>query len=319
MMKSKNVENYMSVNHAIVVDPDVVGRLAIRAVELPTPAPSEALVRVYATSLNVGDIYKIPLADTGWQPGWDLAGIVEQSAADGSGPSKGSRVVGGLLNIRAGTWAQTAAVPTKWLAEIPAEVSFAQAATLPTAGLTALYALKKSGFLLNHNVLVTGAAGSVGHFACQLARQAGAYVTGTVRRPERADTVQEAGAHHVVVGEDLAAAEQFGPYHLVIDTLGGTVLATTLTMLVPDGLCVNLGTMQHPEVPLNLAAIFGKTGGINLCELILFTEMEHRSATEDLRRLARMVAEKRLHPLIGIEAPWTDVVEVTRQFRERRF
>lgn len=309
----------MFATQAIVVDPDVGGRLAIRTVERPMPALSEALVRVHATSLNVGDIYKIPLADAGWRPGWDLAGIVEQAAADGSGPAKGARVVGGLLSSRAGTWAELVAVPTKWLAEIPVEVSFAQAATLPTAGLTALYALEKSGFLLNRNVLVTGASGSVGHFACQLARRAGAYVTGMVRRPERADSVRATGAHHVVVGEDLAAAEPSGPYHLIIDTLGGTALATALTLLVPDGLCVNLGIMQNPEIPLNLATIFGQTGGINLCALILFTELEHRAATEDLRRLACMVAERRLHPLIGIEAPWTEVAEVVRQFQERRF
>ena len=308
----------MSLIQAIVVDPTVTGRLAIREVAWPIPAPSEALVRVRAISLNVGDIYRIPIAEAGWRPGWDLAGIVEQAAADGSGPKVGTRVTG-LRGARFGAWAELVAVPTSWLAEIPQEVTFAQAAALPTAGLTALYALEKGGFLLNRNVLVTGASGGVGHFVCQLARQAGAYVVGAVRRPERAAIVEEMGVQHVIVGEDISAARQFGPYHLIIDVLGGNTLATALTtLLIPNGLCVNLGILESPEVRLNLVSIFGQTGGVNLCELVLFTELEHRSGAEDLSSLARMVAEKRLQPQIDAELPWTEIVEVVQRFRDRR-
>ncbi|UUZ81773.1 hypothetical protein LJK88_45600 [Paenibacillus sp. P26] len=65
-------------------------------------------------------------------------------------------------------------------------MTFAQATTLPVAGLTALYALEKGGFLLGRKVLVTGASGGVGHLACQLALASGAVVTALVRREERA-------------------------------------------------------------------------------------------------------------------------------------
>jgi hypothetical protein len=75
----------------------VGGSSLIRTVERPTPAPSEALVRVHAFSLNVGDIYRISQAESGVQLGWDLAGIVEQAAADGSGPKTGTRVTGLLV------------------------------------------------------------------------------------------------------------------------------------------------------------------------------------------------------------------------------
>ncbi|HTK12003.1 MAG TPA: zinc-binding dehydrogenase [Ktedonobacteraceae bacterium] len=309
----------MSSIQAIVVDPHVAGRLAIREVERPTPNPSEALVRVHAISLNVGDIYRIPTAEAGWRPGWDLAGVVEQAAADGSGPVVGTRVVGLFVAPHAGTGAQLVAIRTNYLAEIPAEVSFARAAAIPTAGLTALYALEKGGFLLNRNVLVTGASGGVGHLACQLARQAGAYVVGAVRRPERAASVKALGVHHVVVGEDLSVAQQFGPYDLIIDVLGGNALATALsTLLVPGGLCVSLGIMDGLEVTLNLGEIFMRTGGVNLCALILPAEMERRAGAEGLASLARMVAEDRLHPLIGVEAPWTEIAEIVQQFQDRR-
>ena len=63
----------------------------------------------------------------------------------GSGPPAGTRVVG---LVKAGAWAQLAAIPTAWLAPVPDEVSDAQAATLPTAGMTALRSLEVAGLVL---------------------------------------------------------------------------------------------------------------------------------------------------------------------------
>jgi NADPH:quinone reductase-like Zn-dependent oxidoreductase len=312
-------EKQMSSIQAIVVDPQAAGRLAIREVERPTSTPSEALVRVYAISLNLGDVYKVSMGIDGDRLGWDLAGIVEQAAADGSGPKIGTRVAGLLVAPRFGAGAQLVAVSTKELAEIPNEISFAQAAALPTAGLTALYALKRGGTLLNRTILVTGASGGVGHFACQLAQLAGASVVGAVRREANVASVKALGVHHVVEGEDLSVAQQFGPYELIIDVLGGNALATALSgLLVSGGLCVSLGMMDGLEVTLNLGEIFMRTGNVNLSTLVLPVELESRTGSEGLASLARMVAEKRLHPLIGVEAPWTEIAEIVQQFQDRR-
>src|SRR5215510_11358509 len=133
-------EQHMAANYAVVVDHAVPGTLALREVAPPTPLPSEALVRVAAISLNRGETRRAMEAADGWCPGWDLAGVVEQAAADGSGPRPGTRVVGFL---RSGAWAESVVVPTNALAELPDAVTLAQAATLPVAGLTALYALAK--------------------------------------------------------------------------------------------------------------------------------------------------------------------------------
>jgi NADPH:quinone reductase-like Zn-dependent oxidoreductase len=98
--------------------------------------------------------------------GWDFAGVVEQAAADGSGPAHGTRVVG--VNLLApAAWAELVAVPTDALAELPQSVSFAQAASLPVAGLTALYALEHGGSLLARSVCVPigGACGRTGNRA----------------------------------------------------------------------------------------------------------------------------------------------------------
>jgi NADPH:quinone reductase-like Zn-dependent oxidoreductase len=295
---------------AIVVDPEVKGRLTLREVESPSPTPSEALVRVSAISLNLGEVRRTLTAEAGWRPGWDLAGVIEQAAADGSGPSVGTRVFG-LVN--SGAWAERVAVPTTSLAEIPEGVTFAQAATLPVAGLTALYGLERAGFLLNRKVLVTGASGGVGHFACQLARQGGATVVALVRRVERAASVRSMGAHEVVVGEDVALARSFGPYDLVIDTLGGKSLSTALTLLETDGVCVNVGAAGDPEATLQSRLESAKNGSF------LVPDRERMSsAAKDLGRLAQMVAEDRLHPQIGLEAAWTEVVEVTQSLLDRR-
>jgi len=311
----KKERNQLNSVHALVIDPAVPGRLAIREVEAPVPASSEALVRVQAVSLNAVEVHSIATAREGWRPGWDLAGVVARAAADGSGSQVGTRVVG-IGDPRSGTWAEQIAVSTSMLAELPDEVTFAQAATLPAAGLTALFALEKGGFLLNRRVLVTGASGGVGHFVCQLARLAGASVVASVRRPERAVEMKEIGVHQTVVGEDLTLAQAFGPYHLIIDLLGGKTLATALAPLAPGGMCVNLGISESAEVSLNLRTILSKS--IHFCELFLLKELERSSVAEDLKGLAQLVASGQLNPRIDVQAPWTEASEITQRFLDRR-
>src|SRR5205085_5387224 len=89
---------------AVVVDPSLHDRLAIREVGLRDPDRDEAVVRVSAISLNRGETRRaLQVAEPGWRPGWDFAGVVERAAADGSGPQAGTRVVGILPS---GAWAE---------------------------------------------------------------------------------------------------------------------------------------------------------------------------------------------------------------------
>src|SRR6202022_4818535 len=87
----------------VVVDPAAPGKLAIKPVELRDPDRDEVGVRVTAISLNRGETRRaLQVAEPGWRPGWDFAGVVETEAADGSGPKSGTRVVGMLPS---GAWA----------------------------------------------------------------------------------------------------------------------------------------------------------------------------------------------------------------------
>lgn len=270
--------------HAVVVDAAAPGRLTLTDVPAPAPQPSEALVRVAAVSLNLGEVRRVRNAADGWRPGWDFAGIVERAAADGSGPHAGARVVGMLGE---GAWAEQVAAPVRNLAVIPASLSFERAATLPIAGLTALYALEKRGGLLGRRVLITGASGGVGIFAAQLARLAGASVTALVHRPEKRAVV-EPFVDAVVVGDGAGCAHETGPFDLILESVGGDVFAGALRELAPDGMLVTFGTSAQRESTIEVASFYAR-GGASIYGFIIFHELERTPAGEGLARLAALL------------------------------
>ncbi len=302
---------------AVVVDPASNERLAIKSVPLAPAYRDEVTVRVRAISLNRGEVNRaVRSAEPGWRPGWDFAGIIEETAPDGGGPAKGTRVVGILPS---GAWAEVIRVPQESVAALPDSVSDAQASTLPVAGLTALHALRQGGMLLGRKVLIDGASGGVGHLACQLAAASGAIVYGHVRNAAYQAMVAEWCGERTIVAPDLGAAAAFGPYHLILDSVGGSALGAALGMLRPDGTCVTFGVSESPKTTFDSGAFF-RSGGSRLYGLVLFPELKKvEPASEGLAILAAMIAGGTLKPRIEIEANWTEIGAVARQLLDRSF
>jgi NADPH:quinone reductase len=303
---------------AIVIDPQSPQRVGFRTVEPPAPRATEALVRVKTISVNRGEVVYGVQGEAGTRLGWDLAGVVEQPAADGSGPARGARVAG-LLHC--GAWAEQAAVPVNALAALEPPVTFAQAAALPTAGLTALAAIEHGRSLIARSVLVTGASGGLGLFACRLASLAGARVVGQIRQQRLAPLVRQAGADHVVTEESIQAAAPLGPYDLIIEQLGGQALAEAMTQLAPGGTCISVGVSTGPAgyvVPVDMARM-RRAPGAGLRILNLYQELEREPASHGLQRLVRLVASGRLTPHLGLEADWREIGDVAQALLDRRF
>ena len=275
----------------------------------PTPLPGEALVEVKAFSLNRGETRRLEQLQPGTVTGWDLAGTVRQAAADGSGPPEGARVVG-LMD--AGAWAELAAVKTERLAALPDGITLEEAAALPVAGLTALRSLEVAGFVLGKRVLVTGASGGVGRFAIQLAKLAGAHVTGISRRTEG---LKELGADELAPEIDLD-----GPiYEAILDAVGGPVLGAALQRVAPGGTVVSFASTVTDPVSYPSREFFARAPRAQLYAFFLFDIIDHtRSGATDLRRLADLVANKRLDPQIDLTLSWTDAGQAIEALLDRR-
>jgi NADPH:quinone reductase-like Zn-dependent oxidoreductase len=278
----------------------------IAAVDDPRPASGEALVAVRAFSVNRGELDLLQARTDGWRPGQDIAGVVVEQAADGSGPAAGARVV--ALVEQAG-WAELAAVPVSRLAPLPAQVGIEQAAALPLAGLTALRTLRLAGGLLGRRVLITGANGGVGRIQIQLAAAAGAEVT-AVARPQHEKELLALGASSVVA--DPAAAD--GLYDLVADWVGGPSLAAGLGKVAPRGTVV-LGSSNTEKTPVNIYDFFGHEGA----QLVSYLSYAYPEPPgPDLTTLAGLVAAGRLDPAVGLTFPWTRLRDALTALAERR-
>ncbi len=236
--------NTTNLMQAIVINaygsPDVV---ELKQVTRPAIKDNEVLVRVHAASLNAGDVFA--LRGSPWlirltiglnKPnnyilGWDMAGCVEAVGSRVTRFKPGDEVFGAGKS----TLAEYACVTEDKLALKSANLTFEQAAAVPTAAVTALLGLRDAGKIQpGQKVLINGASGGVGTFAVQIAKAFGAEVTG-VCSTRNVELVRSLGADHVVdyTCEDFTHNGQ--RYDLILDNVASRSFADLRRALTPQG------------------------------------------------------------------------------------
>ena len=246
--------------------PDV---LTMIEVERPTPRPDEVLIKLRFAGLTYGDVYLregtyrggVPLkeSEAPLRVGGEGAGTVAAIGANVTHLKEGDEVV---YCECLGSYAEYASVPDKYLALKPANLSFAQAAAVPIAALTALQGLRDQGQIQpGQKVLIQGASGGVGTFAVQLAKAFGTEVT-AVCSPRNLDMVRSLGADHVInykterfegVTRKLTGKKGVD---VVFEHVGGEGFNGSLLCLKRGGRLVTCGSTAGPTVTINLMQLF---------------------------------------------------------------
>jgi NADPH:quinone reductase-like Zn-dependent oxidoreductase len=238
----------------------------VQIADLPVPEPrsGEIRVRVHATSVTAGDwrIRGFIIAPFFWllmrfytglfrprRPvlGFEFAGEVDAADAGTGRFEPGDAVFG---ECWFGGHAEYVCVPAVGsVAAKPANLSYAEAATVPVGALTALFFLRKAGVDAGHRVLINGASGGVGIWAVQLAKFCGAEVTG-VCGPDHLELVRSLGADRVIdyTKEDFTAGA--GPYDVIFDTQGKVPFRHARRALTRKGMLLH--------------AVFGLTGLVQM-------------------------------------------------------
>jgi NADPH:quinone reductase len=292
---------------AVVHDPDGPHGLRLGEAVDPLPGPSDVLVRVAATSLNFGEVaFLRDHVSPGEVPGWDASGTVIATAADGSGPPSGARVV---TFGWSGGWAQQRAVDVGELAILPDGVEFGSAAALPVAGVTALRAVRRLGSVVGRTVLITGAAGGVGRFAVQLAARAGAHVVAAVGSPERGEGLAELGADDVVTN----LADVTAPVDFAIDNVGGRLLGDLLPLVTAGAHVVSVGMASREPTTIDFEQLRNRAGGARIEAFAVGTQFGG-----DLAYLVSLLAAGELEAEIGWWGSWDRIDEAAGALLGRR-
>src|SRR5436189_4701721 len=221
--------------------------LKLEQVEKPVPNDNQILVRVRAVSIRfydggmlqggVGRLIFGLRKPKNTCPGSDFSGTVEAVGRNVTEFKPGDEVFG----VRAGALAEYICVRSSGAMVLkPANVTFEQAASIPTA-LVALQGLRDTGHVkAGQTVLINGASGGVGTFAVQIAKTFGAEVTG-VCSTRNLELVRSIGANHVIdyTKEDFTKTDQ--RYDLIYDLIGNHSFSERRRILNPNGICVMAG------------------------------------------------------------------------------
>lgn len=238
---------------AMIVPGPQGGRLEIQDIPNPTPGPGQVVVQVMASGLNRGELNRVREAKSGnlVPAGIEFAGIASQVGPDAHGVREGDHVAGHGW----GGQSEYVLAEARALMQMPATLSWAEAAAFPNVFITAHDALVTNGeFRAGQSVLVNAATGGVGLAAVQLAAQLGAgCVIGTSRSAAKLARLREHGATHTIdasqpdpVQAVLDATDGRG-VDVIIDFVGGSVFDANLKSLAVRGRLVVVARMSGIE------------------------------------------------------------------------
>ncbi|MGC8802401.1 MAG: NADP-dependent oxidoreductase [Bacteroidales bacterium] len=271
----------------------------LQLVTLPTPdiKTDEVLVEVKAIAFNPIDVktrmgiglYPRLAAEQPLILGWDISGIVVDTGAQVTDFKKGDEVFG-MINFpgHGKAYAEYVACKARHLAKKPPLISHPEAAASCLAALTAWQALTSIAKIKkNDRLLVHAAAGGVGHFAIQIARQLGAYVIGTCSTAN-IDFVRSLGAQQVIDYQSVAFEKELHDLDIVLDAIGGSYIERSLPTLRKGGtyICLPSNNSQGVVEKSKDAGVLG------------YTMLVHSSGT-DMQILATWLDKKFITPHIS--------------------
>lgn len=281
-------------------EPTGISGLAYEDVPDATPGPGDVLVKVAACGITHNELdWPIWTCRAGHRrasviPGQEVSGVVTALGYGTAGIAVGDEVYGLTDTLRDGTAAEYVAVEARNLGPKPHTIDHVHAAAVPRAGLTAWQALFEHGQLARgQTAVIHGAGGAVGSTAVQLARWAGAQVIGTGRSHSR-PLVTELGAGRFIALDEEPLDGAAGQADLVVDTIGGEVLARSPALLRPGGTLVTI------------KAAFELPAGRDDIRKVVFVQESSRA---QLTELARLVDGGHLRPQVGRVYPLAQAAE----------
>ena len=244
--------------------------LEVREVPDPKPGAGEILVRVRASALNRADLlqrqgrYPPPPGAPREIPGLEFAGEVAQNGAGARRWQSDQRVFG---IVAGGAHAEYLVTHERAVAEVPANLSWAEAAAVPEVFITAHDALWKQARLqAGENVLIPAVGSGVGLAGVQLARARGATAFGTSRTPDKLERARPFGMQDgLVVRDSFTALSEKSQqwtggkgFDVVLDLVGGPYVAASVEMMAPRGRILLVGSGAGGRAELNLGRVMSK-------------------------------------------------------------
>jgi len=279
--------------------------LQLKMVDTPVPMDNEVLIKIFTTTVLIGDcelrglkfspLISIPLRIfLGFSKpkrvtilGQELSGKIE---AVGSGVTKftpGDQVIAATL-LRLGAYAEYICLPESYLAVKPDNITYEEAATIPTGGVYGFHLVRKAVIHSGERLLINGAGGSIGTYAVQIAKLLGAEVT-AIDSAGKLDMLRSIGADHVIdyMREDFTRSAV--TYDAIIDVIGKSSFSGSLRRLSKNGRFV----LGNPNLYARLRGGWysGATG-----KKVLLGEPENR--TEIYSHLKRMIETGQIKPVI---------------------